>query len=107
MATLTFVYADSTAVIGPLSQEVEPHAYDLCADHAAGFTVPNGWEVVVASAPLAPTDDVLALARALSTENSEGNSRVSFNTPNTQNDPAPTSQRSVRHLTVMRSPHHD
>lgn len=41
MATLTFVYAESTAVIGPLSTNPEPHAWDLCADHAATITVPR------------------------------------------------------------------
>ncbi|MCT1866726.1 DUF3499 domain-containing protein [Dermabacter sp. p3-SID358] len=65
VATLTFVYADSTAVIGPLSRESEPHSYDLCASHAASFTAPKGWTVVTAPAPLAPEDDVLALARVL------------------------------------------
>ena len=61
VATLTFVYADSTAVIGPLSRESEPHTYDLCASHAASFTAPRGWTVVTAPAPL-------ALARALADE---------------------------------------
>ncbi|HEY0538579.1 MAG TPA: DUF3499 family protein, partial [Actinoallomurus sp.] len=32
--TLTYVYADSTAVLGPLAAYVEPHCYDLCAEHA-------------------------------------------------------------------------
>lgn len=68
VATLTFVYADSTAVIGPLSRESEPHTYDLCASHAASFTAPRGWTVVTAPAPLEPEDDVLALARALADE---------------------------------------
>ncbi len=68
VATLTFVYADSTAVIGPLSRESEPHSYDLCASHAASFTAPRGWTVVTAPAPLEPEDDVLALARALAGE---------------------------------------
>lgn len=65
VATLTFVYADSTAVIGPLSTEVNPHGYDLCARHAASFTAPNGWTVLMAPAPLRPEDDHLALAKAL------------------------------------------
>lgn len=45
VATLTFAYADSTAVVGPLATAAEPHSYDLCADHAAGLTAPRGWEV--------------------------------------------------------------
>ena len=44
--TLTYAYADSTAVIGPLAPRVEPHAYDLCAVHADRLTAPRGWEVV-------------------------------------------------------------
>src|SRR3712207_7532381 len=34
VATLTYVYADSMAVLGPLSQKAEPHSYDLCEVHA-------------------------------------------------------------------------
>src|SRR5688500_8468015 len=30
VATLTFVYSDSTAVVGPLATVSEPHAWDLC-----------------------------------------------------------------------------
>ncbi|WAP51202.1 DUF3499 domain-containing protein [Arthrobacter sp. ATA002] len=46
VATLTYVYADSTAVLGPLATYAEPHCYDLCSGHAARLTVPLGWEVV-------------------------------------------------------------
>ena len=45
MHTLTYVYRDSTAVLGPLAASVEPHCYDLCAAHADRMTVPRGWEV--------------------------------------------------------------
>ena len=44
--TLTYVYRDSTAVLGPLAAYVEPHCYDLCARHADRLTVPRGWDVV-------------------------------------------------------------
>ena len=44
--TLTYVYADSVAVVGPLATFAEPHAYDLCAVHAERLTVPNGWSVI-------------------------------------------------------------
>src|SRR5262249_53809334 len=44
--TLTYVYRDSTAVLGPLAAYVEPHCYDLCADHASRLTAPLGWDVV-------------------------------------------------------------
>ena len=46
MATLTYVYSDQTAVLGPLANHAEPHSYDLCAEHAERLTAPRGWEVV-------------------------------------------------------------
>jgi hypothetical protein len=46
VATLTYVYADSMAVLGPLSQKPEPHSYDLCAVHAERLSVPQGWQVI-------------------------------------------------------------
>lgn len=46
VATLTYVYADSTAVIGPLPAVPEPHAWDLCAAHALRITAPRGWDMV-------------------------------------------------------------
>lgn len=69
MATLTYVYADSTAVVGPLATFAEPHTYDLCAEHADRLVAPRGWEVIrLAPDPstLGPTsDDLLALADAV------------------------------------------
>jgi hypothetical protein len=44
--TLTYVYAESIAVLGPLATYSEPHAYDLCEIHGAKLTVPNGWQVI-------------------------------------------------------------
>ena len=46
MATLTYVYADCTAVLGPLATYAEPHCYDLCQAHSERLTAPRGWEVV-------------------------------------------------------------
>lgn len=46
VATLTYVYVDSMAVLGPLSQAAEPHCYDLCAKHAERLSAPRGWQVV-------------------------------------------------------------
>ena len=67
MHTLTYVYRDSTAVLGPLAAYVEPHCYDLCAAHADRMTVPRGWEVV--RLPDGPAeeqeDDLEALANAV------------------------------------------
>lgn len=50
--TLTYAYAQSTAVIGPLSVHREPHAYDLCEFHADRLTAPQGWDVVRLDAPV-------------------------------------------------------
>jgi len=44
--TLTFVYRDSTAVLGPLSAYEEPNTYDLCEKHADRLVAPRGWDVV-------------------------------------------------------------
>ncbi len=69
MATLTYVYADSTAVLGPLATYAEPHCYDLCEQHAGSLTVPRGWEVLRLAMPTTPQqpgpDDLLALANAV------------------------------------------
>ena len=69
MATLTYVYADSTAVLGPLATYAEPHCYDLCEQHAGSLTVPRGWEVLRLAMPSQPQqpgpDDLLALADAV------------------------------------------
>lgn len=46
VTTLTYVYADSIAVVGPLATFAEPHAYDLCEIHGDRLTVPNGWQVI-------------------------------------------------------------
>jgi hypothetical protein len=70
IATLTYVYADSTAVVGPLATHAEPHCYDLCEAHAERLTAPRGWEVVRHEpAPDAghahTSDDLEALADAV------------------------------------------
>lgn len=46
VATLTYNYAEQTAVLGPLATYAEPHTYDLCATHGMRLTVPRGWEVI-------------------------------------------------------------
>lgn len=69
MATLTYVYSDSTAVLGPLATLAEPHSYDLCSEHAGRLTAPRGWEVVRLTPefiPVGPSpDDLVALADAV------------------------------------------
>ncbi|MDA9912908.1 DUF3499 domain-containing protein [Candidatus Nanopelagicales bacterium] len=69
VATLTYVYADCTAVLGPLATYAEPHCYDLCTNHSERLTAPRGWEVVRLQPDpeaLKPSsDDLEALADAV------------------------------------------
>jgi hypothetical protein len=70
VATLTYVYADSTAVLGPLAAYHEPHCYDLCSEHSERLTAPRGWQVVRLSPPESgrrtpSSDDLEALAMAV------------------------------------------
>lgn len=67
--TMTYIYADSTAVLGPLATFAEPHAYDLCQEHSSRMSVPQGWSVLKqelsfdASGP--SDDDLMAIANAV------------------------------------------
>jgi hypothetical protein len=72
VATLTYNYADSTVVLGPMSRLAEPHTYDLCERHTRMMTAPKGWELLRIEAPEGSTpvpppepDDLLALAHAV------------------------------------------
>ena len=69
VATLTYIYSDSTAVVGPLATFAEPHSYDLCEEHALRLTVPRGWEVLRHEGefpePIPAGDDLEALANAV------------------------------------------
>lgn len=69
VATLTYVYSDSTAVVGPLATVDEPHSWDLCEVHASTTTAPKGWELVRYEGGFTTTspdeDDLTALAEAV------------------------------------------
>ncbi|WP_396837400.1 DUF3499 domain-containing protein [Mobilicoccus sp.] len=68
VATLTYVYAEQTAVLGPLATFAEPHTYDLCTVHAERLTAPQGWELVRLAThfeEFQPGDDLLAVAEAV------------------------------------------
>lgn len=69
VATLTYAYADSTAVVGPLALRSEPGTYDLCRPHTDAVSTPRGWELIRlpldADGPAHSTDDLLALADAV------------------------------------------
>lgn len=67
--TLTYIYSDSTAVLGPLATYAEPHAYDLCIEHAERLTVPQGWIVIQHDPQIhdhePSPEDLLAIAEAV------------------------------------------
>ena len=67
--TLTYIYAESTAVVGPLATFSEPHAYDLCATHGERLKVPHGWNVIkqelTGDEPGPSEDDLMAIADAV------------------------------------------
>nr|WP_245984499.1 DUF3499 domain-containing protein [Streptomyces tateyamensis] len=105
VATLTYVYADSTAVLGPLATYAEPHCYDLCAEHAERLTAPRGWEVVRLATDTGPlrrsSDDLEALANAVR-EAARPQERGPRPVRGAGSDPAEVGRRG--HLRVLRSP---
>jgi Protein of unknown function (DUF3499) len=86
IATLTYVYAESTAVVGPLAAYAEPHCYDLCELHAEGLTAPRGWDVVrlaFSELDAIAADDLSALVDAVRDER-----RATFTATTPPVDPA-------------------
>ncbi|MFF9864971.1 DUF3499 domain-containing protein [Streptomyces sp. NPDC093595] len=110
VATLTYVYADSTAVLGPLATYAEPHCYDLCAEHSERLTAPRGWEVVRlsdGSGPARPSgDDLEALANAVREaarpQERERAAQAGGKGGGRAGDPVEVGRRG--HLRVLRSP---
>ena len=43
--TLTYQYDRAQVWLDDLTDEREPHAYDLCERHSARLSVPNGWRL--------------------------------------------------------------
>jgi len=78
--TLTYIYAESAAVVGPLATFSEPHAYDLCVMHGERLRVPHGWSVIKqeisGDAHRPSEDDLMAIADAVR--------EVALATPDTQ-----------------------
>ncbi|KAA0023971.1 DUF3499 domain-containing protein [Antrihabitans cavernicola] len=81
VATLTYVYSDSTAVVGPLATVAEPHSWDLCDQHGSRITAPKGWEMVRHeggfSSSTPDEDDLTALAEAVREAGLSGRGTVS------------------------------
>jgi hypothetical protein len=69
LQTLTYIYGDSTVVLGPLATYAEPHSYDLCSNHGAKLTAPRGWELIRLTSDESEAgpsdDDLLAIADAV------------------------------------------
>lgn len=111
VSTLTFVYADSTAVLGPLARTSEPHTYDLCGEHAGRMTAPRGWELMKIPGSSEVPDELVALADAVrhrpgatvpSGVASDTSRRAG--SASSRPDPTATAHRSAaRHLYVLRS----
>ena len=101
MATLTYVYADSTAVVGPLALRSEPGHYDLCRTHSRSLSTPRGWELIRlpldTENPRPDADDLLALADAVR----EAALRYD---PLPVEEVAPALSRRVGHLGVVADP---
>jgi len=99
---MTYAYADSTVVLGPLAPSGEPAAYDLCAHHAAGLSAPKGWEMVRLPGEfreLPASDDALdALADAIRRAGLEPGELDPFDLP------SPPIARRKGHLAVLADP---
>jgi Protein of unknown function (DUF3499) len=46
VATLSYDYNQSIAVLGPKSPKPEPGCFDLCSQHSSSFSPPQGWQVI-------------------------------------------------------------
>lgn len=105
MSSLTFVYADSTAVLGPLSRDSEPHAYDLCREHASGMTAPRGWELLRVAGSEEVSDDLVALADAVRPHRDPEEPSGRTPGPPSPREPhrRPEDTEPGRHLHVLRS----
>ncbi len=95
--TLTYIYADSTAVLGPLATFSEPHSYDLCDAHGKRLTVPNGWTVIKEESSQAgqgpSEDDLMAIADAVREVAANHATNVDVNSPTSVNDSANLGRR--------------
>lgn len=106
VSSLTFVYEDSTLVVGPLARTADPNAYDLCEEHAARMTPPRGWTMLRVAGSSDAVDDLVALASALDAREAEqadtaGAPTAAREAARANGRPAP--HPAERHLHVVRS----
>ena len=96
-ATMTYVHADATVVIGPLGRRAEPGAHDLCAEHAAKLTPPVDWQLIRIDSGQAPPershDDLLAIADAVREAADRADQTPTRTAPGPADDPAATGRR--------------
>lgn len=99
-------------MLGPLSRLSEPHAYDLCREHASRMTAPRGWELLRVAGAAEASDDLVALADAVTRrpapESASTPPAAPERAPRPSGEPRPSGQgetTSARHLHVVRSPH--
>ncbi|WP_375432677.1 DUF3499 domain-containing protein [uncultured Friedmanniella sp.] len=106
-STLTYVYSDSTAVLGPLATQAEPHGYDLCRQHSTALSAPRGWEVIRLASDTEPrpsTDDLLALADAVREVGMSYDAAPSLAEQVSRPRPGIVELRRRGHLTVLADP---
>ena len=103
VATLTYVYSDRAAVLGPLATYAEPHTYDMCSQHATGLTAPRGWDVVRLVTdfpePQPTPDDLLALADAV---REAGRPRAAASAAVPESEPVVAGEVRRGHLRILR-----
>jgi len=95
--TLTYIYADSMAVVGPLATFSEPHAYDLCLMHGERLKVPHGWSVMkqeLSGEEQGPSeDDLMAIADAVREVAKMPSSNEKDENPNSDSSQTPIGRR--------------
>ena len=93
-------------MLGPLSRLSEPHAYDLCREHASRMTAPRGWELLRVAGGSEASDDLVALADAVSPRPApQAPAAAPARSSRGPRDAERGTQPSPRHLHVVRSPH--
>ena len=88
-------------MLGPLSRLSEPHAYDLCRDHASRMTAPRGWELLRIAGGEEASDDLVALADALRPRPATTGPAGPDGAPA---DPSATGPRGARRATASEEP---
>lgn len=90
-------------MLGPLSRMSEPHAYDLCREHATRMTAPRGWELLRVPGGEEVSDDLVALADAVRPRREGAASPASPSSAEAPRLPSERGAAPFRHLHVVRS----